>query len=206
MNNLPSCLQGSQESISVKTKIIQTALEGLVVVEIEYFSDERGFFIESWHERDFSEAGLPLKFVQEGHSRSGKGVLRGLHYQDLTAPMGKLVRCSVGSIFDVAVDLRVSSPTLGKWFAVELSAENKKQLYVPVGFAHGFQVLSDIAEVQYKQTGFYTSSAEGTIAWNDSGLGIRWPLREPILSKRDQNGISWKDYLKHPVFVSAEVR
>lgn len=190
----------------MKTKLIETRLEGLVVVEIEYFSDERGFFIESWHERDFAEAGLSLKFVQEGHSRSGRRVLRGLHYQDLTAPMGKLVRCTVGNIFDVVVDIRISSPTAGKWFGIELNAESKKQLYVPVGFAHGFQVLSDIAEVQYKQTGFYTPSAEGTLAWNDSDLGIHWPIKEPVLSRRDQNGMSWKEYLKHPVFVSEGVR
>lgn len=184
----------------MKTRIIQTGLPDLVIVEIDYFQDERGFFIESWHKRDFAAAGLDLEFVQEGHSRSGRNVLRGMHYQDMSAPMGKLVRCTVGAIFDVAVDLRVRSPTFGKWFGIELSAENKKQLYVPVGFAHGFVTLTDVAEVQYKQTGYYTPSAEGTLAWNDPDVGITWPISSPILSKRDQNGMSLKDYLKNPAF------
>lgn len=184
----------------MKTRIIKTDLPDLVIVEIDYFQDERGFFIESWHKRDFAAAGLDLEFVQEGHSRSGRDVLRGLHYQDTTAPMGKLVRCTVGVIFDVAVDLRVSSPTFGKWFGIELSAENKKQVYVPVGFAHGFATLTDVAEVQYKQTGYYTPSAEGTLAWNDPDVGITWPISNPMLSRRDQNGMSLKDYLKNPAF------
>lgn len=184
----------------MKTRIIKTDLPDLVIVEIDYFQDERGFFIESWHKRDFAAAGLDLEFVQEGHSRSVRDVLRGLHYQDTTAPMGKLVRCTVGVIFDVAVDLRVSSPTFGKWFGIELSAENKKQVYVPVGFAHGFATLTDVAEVQYKQTGYYTPSAEGTLAWNDPDVGITWPISNPMLSRRDQNGMSLKDYLKNPAF------
>jgi dTDP-4-dehydrorhamnose 3,5-epimerase len=184
----------------MKTHLILTPLDGLVVVEIYYFQDERGFFIESWHKRDFAAAGLDLEFVQEGHSRSGQGVLRGLHYQDVTAPMGKLLRCTVGRIFDVAVDLRGSSPTFGKWFGIELSADNKKQIYVPVGFAHGFATLSDVAEVQYKQTGFYTPPSEGTLAWNDPDVGIQWPITNPTLSKRDQNGMSLKEYLKKPAF------
>jgi dTDP-4-dehydrorhamnose 3,5-epimerase len=184
----------------MKTRAVKTPLHDLVVVEIEYFQDERGFFIETWHKRDFAEAGLDLEFVQEGHSRSKYGVLRGLHYQDMTAPMGKLVRCTVGTIFDVAVDLRVDSPTFGKWFGIELSAENKKQLYVPVGFAHGFATLTEFVEVQYKQTGFYTPSSEGTLAWNDPDVGVEWPIKAPILSKRDQNGMSLKEYLKDPAF------
>lgn len=184
----------------MKTTLTKTPLEGLVIVDIEFFSDERGFFIEVWHQRDFAKAGLNAEFVQDSHSRSSAGVLRGLHYQDLTAPMGKLMRCTAGRIFDVAVDLRVKSPSAGKWFGLELSAENKRQLYVPPGFAHGFAVVSDIAEVQYKQTGFYTPSSEGTIAWNDPDIGIQWPVKQPILSKRDQNGMSWKDYLKKPAF------
>lgn len=184
----------------MKTRVIPTELAGLVIVEIDYFQDERGFFIEPWHKRDFAAAGLDLEFVQEGHSRSWRNVLRGLHYQDMSAPMGKLVRCTVGAIFDVAVDLRVSSPTFGKWFGIELSAENKKQVYIPVGFAHGFVTLTDVAEVQYKQTGYYTPAAEGTLAWNDPDVGITWPISNPILSKRDQNGMSLKDYLKNPAF------
>jgi dTDP-4-dehydrorhamnose 3,5-epimerase len=184
----------------MKLFLTPTPLADLVVVDIDYFQDERGFFIESWHKRDFSAAGLDLEFVQEGHSRSAYGVLRGLHYQDLTAPMGKLLRCTVGRIFDVAVDLRVSSPTFGKWFGIELSADNKKQIYVPVGFAHGFATLSEFAEVQYKQTGFYTPSSEATLSWNDPDVGIQWPIANPILSKRDQNGKSLKDYMKKPAF------
>ena len=184
----------------MKTHVTQTPLKGLVVIDIDYFRDERGFFIESWHKRDFAAAGLDLEFVQEGHSRSSYGVLRGMHYQNMTAPMGKLLRCTVGRIFDVAVDLRVSSPTFGKWFSVELSSDNQRQIYVPPGFAHGFATLSDTAEVQYKQTGFYTPSSEGTLSWNDPDVGIQWPIAHPILSKRDQNGMSLKDYMKKPAF------
>ncbi len=184
----------------MKTHLIPTPLSDLVLVTIDYFQDERGFFIESWHKRDFKAAGLDLEFVQEGHSRSGANVLRGLHFQNMTAPMGKLLRCTVGRIFDVAVDLRVGSPTFGKWFGVELSADNQKQIYVPVGFAHGFATLSDFAEVQYKQTCFYTPSSEGTIAWNDPDIGVTWPITNPILSKRDQHGMSFQEYLKKPAF------
>ena len=184
----------------MKTHVTPTPLKGLVVIDIDYFKDERGFFIESWHKRDFAAAGLDLEFVQEGHSRSSYGVLRGMHYQNMTAPMGKLLRCTVGRIFDVAVDLRVSSPTFGKWFSVELSSDNQRQIYVPPGFAHGFATLSDTAEVQYKQTGFYTPPSEGTLCWNDPDVGVAWPIAHPILSKRDQNGMSLRDYLKKPAF------
>ena len=184
----------------MKTHVTATPLAGLVRVDIDFFSDERGFFIESWHQRDFAEAGLDLTFAQEGHSRSGRNVLRGLHYQDMTAPMGKLLRCTVGAIFDVAVDLRVDSPTFGEWFGIELSAENKTMLYVPEGFAHGFATISDVAEVQYKQTGFYTPSSEGTISWNDPDIGVAWPISEPILSPRDQQGMSLAEYRKRPAF------
>jgi len=185
----------------MKTHVFSTKLSGLFVVEIDYFQDERGFFIEPWHKKDFKKAGLELTFVQEGHSRSGRNVLRGLHYQDLTAPMGKLIRCTVGRIYDVAVDIRMSSITFGQWFGVELSEDNKKQVYVPQGFAHGFLSLSDRTEVQYKQTGFYTSRAEGTLAWDDADIGISWPIRTPILSKRDCNGVSLRRYRKKPAFL-----
>lgn len=184
----------------MKTHRIETPLRGLCVVRIDYFRDERGFFIENWHCRDFAEAGLDLEFVQEGHSCSGARVLRGFHYQDLSAPMGKLIRCTAGCIYDVAVDLRISSPTFGRWFGIELSAENKEQLFVPVGFAHGFATLSQEAEVQYLQTGYYTRSAEGTIAWNDSEIGIEWPIRDPVLSERDRQGISLQQYRANPAF------
>ena len=184
----------------MKTKLSKTPLDGLAVIDVDYFRDERGFFMESWHKRDFAEAGLSFDFVQDNHSRSNQGVLRGMHYQDMRAPMVKLVRCTVGRIFDVAVDLRVSSPTFGKWFGIELTAENKKQLLVPIGFAHGFLTLSDVCEIQYKQTEYYRPQAEGGITWNDSDIAISWPLANPTLSKRDQNQPSLKQYLQNPAF------
>jgi dTDP-4-dehydrorhamnose 3,5-epimerase len=184
----------------MKTRLSKTPLQGLLTIDIEFFRDERGFFMESWHKQDFAEAGLSYDFVQDSHSRSSYRVLRGLHYQDMRAPMAKLVRCTVGRVFDVAVDLRVSSPTFGKWFGIELTAENKIQLFVPVGFAHGFLTLSDVCEIQYKQTEYYRPSAEGGIAWNDADIGINWPVADPILSKRDQNQFSLKEYLQNPAF------
>ncbi|PYR84546.1 MAG: dTDP-4-dehydrorhamnose 3,5-epimerase [Acidobacteria bacterium] len=179
----------------------KTSLDGLLIVEIDFFRDERGFFMESWHKRDFAEAGLPYEFVQDSHSRSTYSVLRGLHYQDMRAPIVKLVRCTVGRVFDVAVDLRVTSPTFGQWFGIELTAENKTQLLVPIGFAHGFLTLSDVCEIQYKQTEYYRPEAEGGVAWNDKDIAIDWPLRNPpILSRRDQNQPSLKQYLQNPAF------
>jgi len=184
----------------MKTRLTKTPLPGLLVVNIDHFEDDRGFFIESWHKKDFSEAGIPYDFVQDSHSRSSHRVIRGLHYQDMRAPIAKLVRCTGGRILDVAVDLRTASPTFGKWFSVELSAENKTQLFVPVGFAHGFATLSEVCEVQYKQTEFYRPDTEGGLAWNDPDLSIEWPFKDPILSKRDQNNITLKTYLKSPAF------
>ena len=184
----------------MKTRVTKTPIEGLVIVNIDHFQDERGFFIESWNKRDFADAGLPQEFVQDSHSRSSYGVLRGLHYQDTRAPLAKLVRCTVGKILDVAVDLRMSSPTFGKVFTIELTAENKTQLLVPVGFAHGFATLSDVCEVQYKQTDFYQPSCEAGIAWDDPDLAIDWPIKNPILSKRDQNQMSLKQYREKPAF------
>ena len=184
----------------MKTTLKNTPLKDLVLIDIDDFEDERGFFIESWHQKDFALAGLDLVFVQEGHSRSHKGVLRGLHFQDMSAPMGKLLRCTAGSIFDVAVDLRVSSPTFGDWFVVELNAQQKTQIYVPVGFAHGFAALSEVAEVQYKMTGFYTPSSEGGIRWNDPEVGVEWPIENPVLSQRDQESQSFSEYRESPSF------
>lgn len=184
----------------MKTRITRTPLEGLVAINIDHFEDERGFFIESWHKRDFAEAGLPHEFVQDSHSRSSHRVLRGLHYQDMRAPMVKLVRCTVGRVLDVAVDLRVSSPTFGKWFSIELSAENKTQLLVPVGFAHGFATLSDVAEIQYKQTEMYRPDTEGGVLWNDPAIGVSWPFADPMLSKRDQGASTLRQYLENPAF------
>lgn len=185
----------------MKTRLIETPLKDLIVVEIDYFQDERGFLIESWHKRDFQKAGLDLSFVQEVHSRSKHKVLRGLHYQDTTEPLGKLVRCIYGKTFGVAVDLRSKSQTYGKWFSIELSAENKKQLYVPIGFAFGFAVLSDFAELLYKFTGFYKRSAEKVLLWNDQDLDISWPITHLILSKKDTHGMTFTNYQKNPAFV-----
>ena len=184
----------------MKTTFVQTPLTGVLVVEIDYFEDERGFFMESWNKRTFAEAGLDVEFTQDNHSRSRAGVLRGLHYQDMSAPLAKLVRCTFGAIFDVAVDLRAGSPTFGQWYGIELSAANKKQLYVPVGFAHGFATLTEFAEVQYKQSGYYAPQAEGCIIWNDPEIGIDWPVDKPILSAKDWQGMSLQAYLKTPAF------
>jgi dTDP-4-dehydrorhamnose 3,5-epimerase len=184
----------------MKTNLTTTPLKGLLVVDIEFFEDERGFFIETWNQRDFAAAGLNLKFLQENHSSSEQNVLRGLHYQGMNAPIGKLVRCTSGTIFDVAVDLRASSPTFGKWYGLELSARNKKQLWVPVGFAHGFLTLSAGTEVQYRQTDFYAPEFEGGIRWNDPDIGVEWPISDPILSGRDTRHPSFEEYTKNPAF------
>jgi dTDP-4-dehydrorhamnose 3,5-epimerase len=184
----------------MKTRVTPTALAGLVVVDIEHYKDDRGFFLESWNKQDFAAAGLPHEFVQDSHSASRYGVLRGMHYQDMRAPLAKLVRCTVGRMLDVAIDLRASSPTFGKWSSVELSAENKRLVYVPVGFAHGFATLSDYCEVQYKQTGYYRPETENGIAWNDPDVGIVWPYDSPVLSPRDQHLMSFRDYRDAPAF------
>lgn len=184
----------------METTALTTPLPGLLIIEIKYFRDERGFFIENYHQAAFAQAGVDAVFKQDNHSRSSAKVLRGLHYQDLTAPMGKLIRCTRGAIFDVAVDVRVGSPTFGRWFGIELSEDNFKQLWVPPGFAHGFLTLSETADVQYKCSGFYTPSSEGTLAWNDPDIGIAWPITDPVLSKRDQAGMSLRQYQARPAF------
>jgi dTDP-4-dehydrorhamnose 3,5-epimerase len=184
----------------METHVTPTELEGVVLIDIDFFRDERGFFIESYHRARFSEQGLDYEFLQDNHSGSRAKVLRGLHYQDETAPMGKLVRCTEGAIYDVAVDLRAGSPTFGHWTGAELSAENMRQIMVPSGFAHGFVTLSDRAQVQYKCTGYYTPSAEGTISWNDPDIDIQWPVPDPILSARDQAGMSLREYQSKPAF------
>lgn len=181
-------------------RVSPTKLDGVVLIDTDFFRDERGFFIEVWHQQRYAEAGLDYAFVQDNHSHSAQKVLRGLHYQDATAPMGKLVRCTVGAILDVAVDLRVSSPTFGQWVSAELSAGNMRQIMVPAGFGHGFATLSEFAEVQYKCTGLYTPSSEGTVAWDDPEIGIEWPSTDPILSGRDQAGMSLSEYRRMPAF------
>ena len=178
----------------------QTEIDDLVVLEPAVFGDGRGFFFESYNKADFAAAGLHYDFIQDNHSRSAKGVLRGVHYQNLTAPLAKLVRCTQGAILDVCVDLRVGSPTFGKWVGVELTADNRKQLMVPVGFGHAFATLSDFAEVQYKCSGPYSPEAEGTLAWDDPDVGVKWPLNDPTLSEKDQTGQSLQEYLKDPAF------
>jgi dTDP-4-dehydrorhamnose 3,5-epimerase len=168
----------------MQIKIASSHLNGLVVLESEVFEDERGFFMEVFRADQFSALGLPVEFVQDNHSRSQQGVLRGLHFQWQPA-MGKLMRVTFGSAFLVAVDIRKGSPTLGQWFGIEVSAKNKKQVYAPAGFARGFCVLSDVAEIQYKCTGVYNSKAEAGILWNDPQIGIAWPLKNPLLSEKD---------------------
>jgi dTDP-4-dehydrorhamnose 3,5-epimerase len=185
----------------LKTNLVPTPLEGVFVVEIDAFRDDRGYFIEYWNERTFRDAGFPeVEFVQNNESQSSYKVLRGLHYQDKTAPMGKLVRCSSGSILDVAVDLRVDSATFGNWFAVELNENNLKQLWVPVGFGHGFATLSETAKVQYMCTGLYTPESEGAVRWDDGDIAIDWPYADPVVSDKDSKAPTLKDYLKQPAF------
>lgn len=169
--------------------VIETALPGVLILEPKVFGDERGFFYESFNAKAFEEAtGLNRQFVQDNHSRSQKGVLRGLHFQ-LENTQGKLVRVTAGEVLDVAVDVRRSSPNFGQWVAVRLSAQNRHQLWVPEGFAHGFVVLSDFAEFLYKTTDYYNPSAERCIRWDDPTLGIDWQLNEaPQLSAKDKLG------------------
>ena len=171
-----------------KIKVTKCDIEGLYVIEPTVFKDERGYFVETYNYNDFKAEGIESTFVQDNQSMSVKGVLRGLHYQK-QYPQGKLVRVIRGCVFDVAVDLRKRSKTYGKWFGVELSAENKKQFYIPEGFAHGFLVLSDEAEFAYKCTDFYHPGDEGGIAWNDPEIGITWPIpleTELIISEKDK--------------------
>jgi len=179
---------------------------GVSVVEPDQFVDARGFFMETYHRQNLLDLGLDFNFVQDNHSRSRHGVLRGFHYQDHTAPQTRLVRCSVGEILDVIVDLQVDSPTFGRHIAIRLSAENRKQLLIPPSFAHGFLVLSDVAEVQYKVTGHHVPSAEHSLAWNDPDIAIPWPISDPFVSDRDRAAPSFKDYLANPGFPASVVK
>lgn len=169
-------------------QIIDTKIPAVKIIEPKVFGDERGFFFESFNQQQFEAAiGYPVNFVQDNHSKSSKGVLRGLHYQLPPHSQGKLVRCVVGEVFDVAVDIRQSSHTFGQWVGVHLSAENKRQLWIPEGFAHGFVTLSDTAEFLYKTTNYYAPQSEASICWNDSQVGIKWPLEGEVnLSKKDE--------------------
>jgi dTDP-4-dehydrorhamnose 3,5-epimerase len=175
-------------------RAIRTEIPDVLVLEPRVFGDARGFFMETYNARVLAEvAGITAHFVQDNHSRSGRHVLRGLHYQ-LKRPQGKLVRVTAGAVFDVAVDVRRRSPTFGRWVGVELSADNKRIAWVPPGFAHGFVVLTEFAEFLYKATDFYAPEDERCIAWNDPAIGVRWPLSgEPVLSARDRAGVPLAD-------------
>lgn len=175
-------------------KVIKTAIPDLLILEPKVFGDQRGFFFESYNQQTFHDVtGVAATFVQDNHSRSGKNVLRGLHYQ-IKQPQGKLVRVIAGCVFDVAVDLRKSSATFGHWSGVELSGENHRQLWVPPGFAHGFLVLSEQADFLYKTTDYYAPEYERCIRWNDPDIGIDWPKNHaPLLSAKDEQGLSFRD-------------
>ncbi|MBA5237974.1 dTDP-4-dehydrorhamnose 3,5-epimerase [Pectobacterium aroidearum] len=177
-------------------QIIDTAIHGAKIVQPKVFGDARGFFLETFEKRRYQEMlDIDLDFVQDNHSRSSKGVLRGLHFQK-TNPQGKLVRVVRGEVFDVAVDIRQDSPTYGKWYGVMLSEENKTQFWLPPGLAHGFVVISDIADFEYKCTDYYDPSDEGCLLWNDPALGIEWPTSTPQLSEKDKLGKLFKDLAK----------
>lgn len=172
-------------------KITETKIPAVKLIEPKVFGDERGFFMETWNEKAFREAGIDATFVQDNHSRSVKNTLRGLHYQ-IKQPQGKLVRVTRGEVFDVAVDLRTNSPTFGQWVGEYLSEENNRMLWVPPGFAHGFLVTSETADFQYKCTDFYAPQYERSIHWADQELGITWPLKSgetPLTSQKDEDGL-----------------
>jgi dTDP-4-dehydrorhamnose 3,5-epimerase len=181
----------------MQIKIESKHLDGVLVVVPDSFQDSRGFFMETYREDQFKEMGLPYHFVQDNHSRSAKGVVRGLHFQ-WDPPMGKLMRVSLGAAFLVAVDIRKGSPTLGSWVGIEASAENKRQVWAPAGFARGFCVLSEFAEIQYKCTGLYNQRAESGIRWDDPRIGIKWPVTDPSLSEKDRRAQSLEQWLTTP--------
>ena len=178
-------------------RVRSRGLGDVVVLSPEVFQDSRGFFMETFREDKWKELGLPYHFVQDNHSRSIKGVLRGLHFQ-WDPPMGKLMRVSLGSAFLVAVDIRKGSPTLGKWVGAEVSADNRRQVWAPAGFARGFCVLSEVAEIQYKCTGLYNSKAESGIRWDDPAIGIQWPLSEVQVSEKDSKAQTLAQWLAVP--------
>jgi dTDP-4-dehydrorhamnose 3,5-epimerase len=180
---------------------IETALPGVLILEPKVFGDERGFFMESFNQKAFQEAtGCQVDFVQDNHSRSARGVLRGLHFQRAPCEQGKLVRVTRGSVFDVAVDIRPASATHGKWVGIVISEDNQRQLWIPPGFAHGYLVLSDSADFLYKASNYYAPAQEGVLAWNDPAVGIEWPINEPpTLSPKDARGHALGELQRHPV-------
>ena len=179
--------------------VIQTALPGVLVIEPVVRSDARGFFVEVWHEERYRSAGIDLSFVQDNHSRSVRGTLRGMHYQ-IQHPQGKLVRVAAGEVFDVAVDLRRSSPTFGRWVGTVLSGENHRQIWIPPGFAHGFYVMSDSADLLYKCTDLYAPQHDRTLKWDDPEVAIEWPVAgtAPLLSPKDEAGVPLRDAEVYP--------
>lgn len=172
--------------------VTETPIPSLLIIEPKVYADARGFFMETYHAERFVQAGIHAQFVQDNHSRSARSVLRGIHYQEPNA-QGKLVRCTSGAIFDVAVDIRVGSPHFGQWFGIELTEENKKMLWIPAGFAHGLCALTDDADVVYKCTALYDAASDRSILWNDPDIGIEWPIREPLLSPKDAAAPRLKD-------------
>jgi dTDP-4-dehydrorhamnose 3,5-epimerase len=186
--------------VAPQITVRETPLAGVLCIEPLVHADDRGFFLETFNRNRFREAGVDLEFVQDNHSRSRKGVLRGFHYQDLSAPMAKLVRCVSGAVLDAVVDLRVGSPNFGKTFSLELTGENRLQLLVPVGFGHAFLTLSDAADVEYKCSGYYDPSAEATIIWNDPEIAMNWPTSNPIVSAKDARGMTFAEYRTRPAF------
>ncbi len=180
-------------------RIIETPLTDVKIIEPAVFGDDRGFFMETWSQRAFAEHGIDQYFVQDNHSRSGRGVLRGMHYQ-IKNPQGKLVRVTLGEVFDVVVDMRKSSKQFGEWFGTSLTGSNKRQLWVPPGFAHGFLVVSESADFQYKCTDFYTPEHERSLIWNDPDVGIEWPLgdMQPQLAEKDKTGLNFTDCETYP--------
>ena len=186
-----------ESNVDRQMNVIKTSIPDVLIFEPKVFGDERGFFFESFNHKLFEEAvGYPVTFVQDNHSKSSKGVLRGLHYQLPPHAQGKLVRCVAGEVFDVAVDIRKSSPTFGQWVGVHLSAENKRQLWIPEGFAHGFVTLSESAEFLYKTTEYYHPESEGAIGWNDPDISIEWPVERVLLSEKDKTALSFAEYKK----------
>ena len=176
-------------------EVVKTSVEGVLLLKPQVFGDERGYFVETWQQKRYEEIGINLPFVQDNHSKSTKGILRGLHFQK-KHPQGKLVMVSLGEVFDVAVDIRPDSPTFGKWYGAVLSQENQHQLWIPPGLAHGFLVLSDVAHFHYKCTDFYHPGDEGGIRWDDPDIGIKWPLvATPKLSSKDENAVFLKEMM-----------
>ena len=181
--------------------ICQTEMPGVVVLVPQVFTDERGFFMESYHQGKLAEKGVVLDFVQDNHARSCRNVIRGLHYQAGVGAQWRLIRCTVGEVWDVVVNIQFGSPNFGKWYAAKLTSENRKQLLVPPEFAHGYAVLSECAEVQYKCTAHHQPAVERCLAWNDPEVAVPWPVSDPIVSMKDRScGQSLRDYVRRPDF------